>query len=470
MEKIDLAKVEEAALSAIDELFSEEDSGYADPSILKLEEAILSLDWEFDEIELTKLLENINELRSKYSDKVNSIVLTIIENITKFLAYSKELAPPNTITVLGQLAKIFKEINIDNLSDSEKKDKVKDVYEIFTKFKEDIEKIKAKVKKEQERKKAETEKIKREEISDERLKDILQKEIKGYIKAVLDEKFNNIQQVIKEHLDSSENILRINEDIQQLSKDIKKISMSLELVLGLRSELEVLKEKLEDISSQIVSVSKPVLDTTSKKEEVIIESEEEIKEESVEESFEDNTTLLEGLKEKEEEPLPLEEQEEGDLVELVEKEEWPYVRIFSYGGKLIAIPIEYIANIYSISNSKAINLLKKDMILLKEVKSFWRKLKTNLRGDLKRLNEKELKKLEVSVLRLSLEDEEIREGYKSAVLLGVDDRYGVLFLGKPFKKVYFPEKGKPSEKEFIKAEIEISEGKAFLLDVEAILS
>ena len=99
--ELDLKKIEEAAFSAIDELFSETPSE-TDPRILRLEESILSLDWEFSDKDLSNLRKIIEELKDVYEDKFNNILLAMMGSITKFLTISKELAPPDTLNILGK--------------------------------------------------------------------------------------------------------------------------------------------------------------------------------------------------------------------------------------------------------------------------------------------------------------------------------------------------------------------------------
>jgi len=452
MEQIDLKKLEEAAFSAIDELFSEEPE-LKDERILRLEEAILSLDWEFTHKDLNNLRLAIQELIETYDDKLNKAILSMMESITKFLIMSKELAPPETLTVLGKIAKIFRELNTLSFPEREKKAKVKEAYALFNRWREEITQIK-KTKEEKEKKYEEPPK----EIPVPAITERAVVEVKPEVpldlseKMVIDEKtFSHLKELVQS----------LKEDLQAEGKQVAFYFQKLETKIS-----DVLKE-IEQIYSRLVIIEDFKLEFDFLKQK-LIELENKLKEEKIEVVETKEKASLEEIKKEIEEIEKMSEVKEEEVKEEVIAEEpleemWPYVLVFSFGNKLIALPVENIANIYSISPKKAQKLKEKEKIYLKELKSFWHKLRKNMKGNLKNLKEKELEKMEVPVLSLSQSDE---GSYNTAVLIESGEKYGVLFLGKIISKnTFLPEKGKKIEENEIEAEVEIPDkGIAYLVN------
>jgi len=470
--ELDLKKIEEAAFSAIDELFSETPSEI-DPRISRLEESILSLDWEFSDKDLSNLRKTIEELKNVYEDKFNNILLAMMGSITKFLAISKGLAPPDTLNILGKIAKTFKEINTTALPEREKRQKVRKVYTLFIQLRDKIPSIKKAVQAEEARPPkppevapeevvpTETREIKPEVPVEERPGVQPEAPVSSAVTHVPEELTNRIETgfsmlkgLIQSLNDTLENkgeqtisqIQHVNARISDFLKQIEEINDKFVVMETFKSEFDLLKEKIIDLERHFISQK----ETTS---EIKVEPESGILEEKPQ------------IKEAPPEPeLKTEVPEEPETKELPISETWPYVLVFSLEEKLIALPLDNIANIYPVSSKKAKSLIQKESILLKEFKSFWRKLSKNMKGELKNLKEKDLKNLEVPVLKLSWEQTEDII-YNTAVLLQYNEKYGILFLNKMvFKKPYLSETGNKIGEKEIEAEIETPKGMAYLIN------
>ncbi|CAD7781993.1 MAG: hypothetical protein KCCBMMGE_01212 [Candidatus Methanoperedenaceae archaeon GB37] len=473
--ELDLKKIEEDAFSAIDELFSETPSEI-DPRISRLEESILSLDWEFSDKDLSNLRKTIEELKGAYADKFNNILLAMMGSITKFLTISKELAPSDTLNILGKIAKTFKEINTTALPEREKRQKVRKVYTLFIQLRDRIPSIKKAVQAE------EAKPPKPPEVAPEEVVSTETREIKPEVQAKerpltempgvqpetpvaaaatpvpeelanrIETGFSMLERLIQSLNDTLESkveqtisqIQHLNAKISDFLKQIEEINAKFVIMETFKSEFDLLKEKITHL------------------ENIFIQQKEAVSERKVEpEPIEEKPQIKEAPPQPE---LKTEIPEESETKELPVSETWPYVLVFSLEEKLIALPLNNIANIYPVSPKKAKSLIQRDSILLKEFKSFWRKLSKNMKGELKNLKEKDLKNLEVPVLKLSWEQTEDTV-YNTAVLLQYNGKYGILFLNKMiFEKPYLSETGNKIGEKEIEAEIETPKGMAYLIN------
>ena len=458
--QLDLKKIEEEAFSVIDELFSEAPSE-TDPRILRLEESILSLDWEFSDKDLSNLRKTIEELKNVYEDKFNNILLAMMGSITKFLTISKELAPPDTLNVLGKIAKTFKEINTTTLPEREKKQKVKEVYTLFIQLRDKIPRMKKAVK-------SETREIKPKGPVEERpLTETpgIQPQppqataplppsvtVPEELTNRIETGFSMLERLIQSLNDTLENkaeqttsqIQHLNAQISDFLKQIEEINARFVVMETFKSEFDLLKKKITELENIFIQQKEAALER--KVEPEPIEERPQIKEAPLESE------------------LKTEVPEKAETKELPVSETWPYVLVFTLEEKLIALPLDNIANIYPVSPKKAKSLIQKKSILLKEFKSFWRKLSKNMKGELKNLKENDLKNLEVPVLKLSWKQTEDTV-YNTAVLLQYNGKYGILFLNKMiFKKPYLSETGNKIGEKEIEAKIETPKGMAYLIN------
>ena len=441
--QLDLKKIEEEAFSVIDELFSEAPSE-TDPRILRLEESILSLDWEFSDKDLSNLRKTIEELKNVYEDKFNNILLAMMGSITKFLTISKELAPPDTLNVLGKIAKTFKEINTTTLPEREKRQKVKEVYTLFIQLRDKIPRMKKAVK-------SETREIK-PEVQPETAVAAAATPVPEELTNRIETGFSMLERLIQSLNDTLENkaeqttsqIQHLNAQISNFLKQIEEINARFVVMETFKSEFDLLKKKITELENIFIQQKEAALER--KVEPEPIEERPQIKEAPLESE------------------LKTEVPEKAETKELPVSETWPYVLVFTLEEKLIALPLDNIANIYPVSPKKAKSLIQKKSILLKEFKSFWRKLSKNMKGELKNLKENDLKNLEVPVLKLSWKQTEDTV-YNTAVLLQYNGKYGILFLNKMiFKKPYLSETGNKIGEKEIEAKIETPKGMAYLIN------
>ncbi len=458
--QLDLKKIEEEAFSVIDELFSEAPSE-TDPRILRLEESILSLDWEFSDKDLSNLRKTIEELKNVYEDKFNNILLAMMGSITKFLTISKELAPPDTLNVLGKIAKTFKEINTTTLPEREKRQKVKEVYTLFIQLRDKIPRMKKAVK-------SETREIKpKGPVEEHPLTETprIQPQppqataplppsvtVPEELTNRIETGFSMLERLIQSLNDTLENkaeqttsqIQHLNAQISNFLKQIEEINARFVVMETFKSEFDLLKKKITELENIFIQQKEAALER--KVEPEPIEERPQIKEAPLESE------------------LKTEVPEKAETKELPVSETWPYVLVFTLEEKLIALPLDNIANIYPVSPKKAKSLIQKKSILLKEFKSFWRKLSKNMKGELKNLKENDLKNLEVPVLKLSWKQTEDTV-YNTAVLLQYNGKYGILFLNKMiFKKPYLSETGNKIGEKEIEAKIETPKGMAYLIN------
>ncbi len=524
---LDLGKIQQAAFSAIDELFSEDDEK-KDPLIIKLEEKILALDWEFSDKELMELQETIQTLKESYTDKINKTLLTMMDNITKFLLFTREAAPPNTLIVLGQIASAFKEINFAPLTEEEKKLKLTEVYKYFKELKSKItetfkkpESIPKTVLEEKAKKVPTFEEVKptegliveepglKEEIAPSEITPIpstpettLEKRAPEVpaVKEIKPAKELKVEKpAMREEITPSEatpippeSAPTVSEKPSEIISQLKDLQQKL---LEIENTLSSQNSSLEDINTYLQSIEKqnfiildnikhfqekiePLLDLKKEiefiKQEVVASKKEDTPRQEIPQtalpqeagktaSTKTEETLglkqIKETKETEESERTIKEEEE------IEPLSFPYVQVFMLGSNYIALPFDCIANVYSISSKKIKKLLKKEKIRLKELKGFWRKLSKNMKGSLKKAKEKDLEKMEVPVLHLSLADKE-KIQYNTAILVDCRKQYGVIFASKFLgNKTFLPEKGEKIQQDDIEARVFIPKvGEAYLLN------
>ncbi|MBT8763748.1 hypothetical protein KFV02_07360 [Desulfohalobiaceae bacterium Ax17] len=408
--KINLQNLEEAAFNAIDEIFSEEEK--KDDNVVRLEEKILALDWEFSENDFFELREILNSLKQTYTDDINRTLLTMMDNIAKFVMTAKEKSPSNSLVVLAQIAKGFKEINFNNLNATQKKEKLGKIYKFFTQFKNDI------IAKAKEENKASIQgKAYKKEITENKLEN--KKELFDYSQETALAFDKNI---FKDYMK------KLEKNINDINKKISDLEFNREIF----SRLENLEEKIDTILSFIHKLNNNNSFATDIKTNI----EEEYDENDIDKiDYEAQITTDDEDDNRIGEELIKDTENDGS--EFKEDDIIPYVYVFHLDDKLVAFPYEAVLNIYSISNEKAKKLLSLEQFKLKNLKGFMKKLKKNMRGSLRRKKEKELKELVVFSKNISLATENTH--YSNALLVECGDKYNIFFVGKELSsKAYLP--------------------------------
>jgi len=404
--KINLQNLEEAAFNAIDEIFSEEEK--KDDNVVRLEEKILALDWEFSENDFFELREILNSLKQTYTDDINRTLLTMMDNIAKFVMTAKEKSPSNSLVVLAQIAKGFKEINFNNLNATQKKEKLGKIYKFFAQFKNDI------IAKAKEENTASKTNAYKKETTENKIED--KKEQFDYSQETalaLDKNiFNNYMK-------------KLEESINDINNKISNLEFNTEIF----ARLENLEEKIDTILSFIHKLNDNNSFTTKIKTDI----EEEYDGNNIDKNEHETKITIDDERTGEE----LIKDTENDDSEFKNDDIIPYVYVFHLDDKLVAFPYESVLNIYSISDEKAKKLLSLEQFKLKYLKGFMKKLKKNMRGSLRKKKEKELKELVVFSKNISLATE--NTNYSNALLVECGDKYNVFFVGKELSsKAYLP--------------------------------
>lgn len=140
MDNLDVKRIQQEAFSTIDNLFSDGES--KDENIIKLKEKILTLDWEFNPNDIQEIINILNTLKNKYTDKVNSVLISMMINISKFLLVAKEKSPSDTLNVLAYIIDFFARLNEgQEISVEEKKKYIAEIKSKYIKIKDAFTKL-----------------------------------------------------------------------------------------------------------------------------------------------------------------------------------------------------------------------------------------------------------------------------------------------------------------------------------------
>jgi len=203
----------------------------------------------------------------------------------------------------------------------------------------------------------------------------------------------------------------------------------------LKKEIERAKGRKEGISEEqkelIISEIRPIKQDLERLEDTLHNLAKKINEQfgqiqqylgEIKVLIEEQTSLIKTQKAKEEAKEEIQKY----------KEPLPTVCVASINNNVVAIPSNNVANIYRISAKKAKRLCQAKEIKLSELKSPFRSLKRGLRGTLKSMSEKELKKMTLSPFKTPFTPS-VPSSYRGVMLLEQKDRYGLLFIDKPIK-------------------------------------
>ena len=244
----------------------------------------------------------------------------------------------------------------------------------------------------------------------------------------------------------------INTYLQSIEKqnfvildNIKRLQEKLKSLLNLKKEIESIKQ-------EVAAFKKDLLFLKQKTPQMAVKS--------------SSKGVEETISEKSEESIKIEQPRESEktIGEETESVSFPYIQVFLVGSHYFALPLDRIANVYSLSPKKIKKLLDKEKIYLKELKGFLGKLSKNMKGSLRQVKEKNLEKIEAFVFHLPLAEKKEIE-YNEAVLIDCEKRYGVIFVSEFLDKVFLPEKGEKIQKGEIEARVFIPElGKIYLIN------
>ncbi|WP_456325783.1 hypothetical protein [Desulfonauticus submarinus] len=442
MDNLDVKRIQEDAFSAIDNLFSDGKES-KDEDFIKLKEKILTLDWEFNPDDIKEIINILNTLKNKYTDKVNSVLISMMINISKFLLVAKEKSPSDTLNVLAYIIDFFARLNEEEITVKEKKKYIAEIKSKYIKIKNAFTKLQP----------DSDEKQKAPEVEDQNKEKIVSKQesiIKSETESLSQEKQIEKQEVfVIEDEKKQENIREALDDVAKesikvenidfiLDKLMSKIEYNLSTIIEenfkyVTEKLRKFEERLEDIAGELQIIKKDFKDTSSLEKQDYQEDkvdifldEKGVKKESKVIEDGDTKLILDGK-----DDFEIELKEDMDVVDLdnqekqkeenkeeifsfeevfedtetkennffQENEILPYVKIFKIKNKLLAIDDSSIGGIFKLSPLKANSLYKKERFKLKEIKTLFSSLAKHVRGSFSNLKEKELKNLEVEVYK-----------------------------------------------------------------------
>ncbi|KUJ95869.1 MAG: hypothetical protein PWR24_1547 [Desulfonauticus sp.] len=452
MSELDVKKIEEAAFAAIDDIFSENKG--SDDLILNLKSKILALDWEYSDKDIKELLEIFQNLKSRYTDKINSVIILMMSNVAKFLLLAKEKSPADTLSVLAYIVDFFVKYNSSEIDESEKKKYIQEIKRKYARLKEAISKVTQAQKDDLSEKnkeevvvidsKVETEEVKEKipEVSNVSVDkqvtpEDLTKVITPIVKKVVSQVEYNLSTIIEE------NFKYITEKLRKFEDAIDKLEQKLDSL----SELNISKNESTFAKEFISDKTLDAKPSPKTREFDFLQEDSEI---SFAPEIEEEKAEIEEVSEKEElvkdeskdvfdldkEPESAIEEDGFDIEEKVleaPKDIYPYVRLFELKDKIIALDDELILNMYKVSPSKAKKLYSKESFNLKELGGLFSKLSKKMRGSLSDKKDKELKKLEVQVYKYP---DELVDKFKYAILVE-GDPYKVLFVKDIYKNMLF---------------------------------
>ncbi len=212
---------------------------------------------------------------------------------------------------------------------------------------------------------------------------------------------------------------------------------------------------LEPVEEGVRSVAEDAVEPmVAKAAEEATESEEDIPDIPVPEGVQASEVMLEEEKREKVTGEPSEEPEEAeppkvpasDDVEVSGAEEAPVdsestfepVYLVTLAGQVLAIPSRFVANVYSLPERKIGLINSKGYAFLKELKPFYKSVKSGLSGPLAQKSKSELKNLRADVVQLDLKSMnisgEIPERQKGIVLLSNGDQSVLLCTDETVSK------------------------------------
>ncbi|MFO7817321.1 MAG: hypothetical protein ACQES5_04795 [Thermodesulfobacteriota bacterium] len=368
---VNVDKLKNEAFSAIDALFSDDEqpdgaqSAESDSqlSYIKLEEYILALDWECTERDINELLALADSLQKGNPDKHTGALLKILKNILVYLSKSGSNAHPETLNIAAEVVAALKKIE----SSQDQNYAAREAAAVYTKFKQLKEKIAQYNQK--------LRKPKNKASTDKQTAHIAEQNER---KAEPVESMPQTKQAPagkKETTDSdTEN---------GLAREINFLRKNIEHLERRQEELETLVRKMFSETGgdtpEPATADSFFKDNT--KEDEYTFSEQDIgigsQQSNTEGSSAENASRPDN-------------QDSGQEKNL---ENVAYVQVFEIGSSLVALPSEYINNIYKLSSKVRKKISLESTISLKLLSSFFKKLSSNMKGTLRGTSEAELKKI-----------------------------------------------------------------------------
>ncbi len=373
---VNVDKLKNDAFSAIDALFTDEDSSSGSAAdqkdegspLARLEEYILALDWECTSRDIREAIQIVDELLSSTEDKNILTLLKILKNILVYLSRAGSNAHPETLGIAGEVVSGLTRISSKNDPRAEAKE-TRQLYERFKVLKQKISEYNQKM-----RKGAAPSGAKAAAETEAPQPESPERAASGQAAAPISESAPPSDVQEKLGAEVREDIKLIKKEIEHLGKRQSRLE---DLVQRMFSEAE---SPARD-SSFAPDAEKGLLYETASEDTFDFVSG-DIDLGSGGESSEDDISATEETV-----------QEEGDR----NLENVAYVQIFKIGPDLVALPSEHINNVFKLTGKTRKKINSETAIPLKDFSGLFKKLSGNMKGALRGISEKELKKITAEV-------------------------------------------------------------------------
>jgi hypothetical protein len=372
---VNVDKLKNDAFSAIDALFTDEDSAAGSAAehkdegspLGRLEEYILALDWECTSKDIREAIQIVDELLSSTEDKNILTLLKILKNILVYLSRAGSNAHPETLGIAGEVVSGLTRVsNTDDPQAGAKE--TRQLYERFKDLKQKISGYNQKLRKGASP--AET------QIGEKAPTPQAEPREKP-----ASEQATPVSEPAPSSAAGKEPGTEFKEDIKLIKKEIK--------------HLQERQTRLEELVHRMFSeADSPARDSNfaSDPEKGLLS------ETAAEDTFDfvsGDIDLGSGEESSEEDISATEEtvQEEGDR----NLENVAYVQIFKIGPDLVALPSEHINNVFKLTGKTRKKINSETAIPLKDFSGLFKKLSGNMKGALRGISEKELKKITAEV-------------------------------------------------------------------------
>ena len=447
-----------------------------------LEEYILALDWEYSDKDITAFINQLDTISEKYTDRYSQALAKLIKSIANYLYKAKDKAFPETLNIMAHVVKSLVKVNTSKLDKIAAKAEVSAAYRKVSALKRKIEQYNAEFgfqqtdaspetgssagSEETEPREAEPEETGIQETQDIEVvssPEPVQPEQEEDADTDMEEFVSSLSEPVAEpepdpFADTSETWIdsetkkpfdaypdmdqkhildklaefenRI-EYLEHQNKQLKQI-----IAQGYNNSESTLEssdltfEEPEDESSELeFETPAPEVESLTA-DDIQYEDEFSWEVDAPEEEIIEGETIIDDgdlMEEPDDTPLfspeeafPSSETEEEPEFPETEKEEYvEYVRFFQMNDQTVALPNNYINNVYKLPSKLSKTIHETESVTLGDLASISRKLSKNMKGSLQGMPSKELKTLTADVLLLTGEETK----YNFGVLCSCDETY-----------------------------------------------
>lgn len=440
-----------------------------------LEEFSLALDWEYSDKEINRFIEYLNNIARKNPDKYNQALVKMLMSIISYLQKARNKAFPQTLNVMVSVINILRRINEPGFDKTQIKSEVSSAYQKVVILKQKISEYNEGLKKHI----SQTEKISAPDESffesaiepepepEEVIETIYSYELIDNDETEQEAASSEIFSEAVTSEDFSQSFI-IEDDIAESSEPVFDFSTpeaSTDQDSGVLARLGQLENKVAFLEKQNKELKRLVIERQSLSGDVDDQTFESGMEDSIDSGFDVNAFSADddmfapieasepmvveidditydhmqedessdalyateyvpeyAAEEEYEENLTL-PSDDMDSVELDRKEDFiEYVKFFMVGQQVVALPNDYINNIYKLPSNIGNNIHSMKTIVLDELSSVFQKLSKNMKGSLQGMPNNELKEINATIKILGSETSK----YSYAVLCSCDDTYVIV--------------------------------------------